>query len=242
MPGLDLLRQCPAKFKAWRDGLLTLPEKRGGRLSHCCLLSPDELKKQYVSCDLKRNSKAFLQMEENHPDVVLISAADMARIQAMREALMLHPAAGALLGGDGQLATSVFWRATVVADALCKCRIDYFNPASGVLVDYRLVDSAAPCGVVGRLRRNRDHVQQSFSEDGCRAAGLEVRRYVFIEQERRAPYLVSAFELDAVWVERGRKAYHDDLVQLHACNHDDAWPGYGDDVRKICSSDEARAV
>ncbi len=109
----------------------------------------------------------------------------------------------------------------------------------GFIVDVKTTASAAPDEFSRSTWRYGYHRQAAFYLDGCKAAGLDVRRFVFLAIEKDAPHLVAAYELDAMDVELGRTAYRRDLATLAACmeaearGEPDAWPGYGEAIQPL---------
>lgn len=57
--------------------------------------------------------------------------------------------------------------------------------------------------------------------------------FVFIAVEKKAPYAVGVYVLDADSVTSGRAQYRDSLDKYAHCLANDNWPGYGDKVQTI---------
>ena len=234
--GLDLIHQCPAMYKAMLDGSLErneTPAMAAGTLAHTAILEPTELEKRYTACDLNRNTKAFKELAAANPDTIFIKTVQMLAAITMREAVLAHPSArDALTLGDGFAEASVFWTDETTG-LRCKCRPDYYNESAGIVVDLKTTTSADPHAFAKSVWNYRYHVQAAFYLDGCRAAGLEAKRFLFIAVEKTSPYLVSVLELDAMDVDLGRQHYQRDLATLADCKESGHWPGYGDDVLPI---------
>jgi len=77
-------------------------------------------------------------------------------------------------------------------------------------------------------------MQHAWYVDGLHALGVaEDIAFVFIFQEKTAPYLVTVAELDAEAVLIGRKR-NDQALQVYAeCVATDTWPPYTTDVELI---------
>lgn len=57
--------------------------------------------------------------------------------------------------------------------------------------------------------------------------------FVFVSVEKKAPYAVGVYVLDADSVASGRAQYRDSLDKYAHCLANDNWPGYGDKVQTI---------
>ncbi len=230
---LALVRQCPALYRAKLDGLLERAESQAmrlGTLIHTAVLEPAELEKRYAAFDGRCGTKAHHAAQEANPGRELVKPADLERAQAMRESVANHPAASRLLA-EGEAELSIFW-CDAETGIECKCRPDWLTPA-GDVVDLKTASCASPDEFARSVWRYRYDVQSAFYADGCRATGLDVRRFVFVAVEKEPPHLVAVYELDAMDAELGRKRYKQDLATLAACIEADDWPGYGDTVQPL---------
>lgn len=57
--------------------------------------------------------------------------------------------------------------------------------------------------------------------------------FIFIAVEKKPPYAVGVYRLDAESVELGRAVYRADLKRYAECKANDNWPGYGDKIQTI---------
>lgn len=171
------------------------------------------------------------------------------QLHRMRDAVMAHPAARALLTAvPGVAEQSVYWIDAETGE-LCRCRPDFWRQ-DGIIVDVKTCEDASPEGFAKSIHNWRYHVQHPFYQDGINAmreqllaaaAGEEfppvvpapVRAFVFLAVEKKAPHAVAVYMLDAEAVELGRMEYRRDLNTLHQCIENDNWPGYGDVIQPI---------
>lgn len=172
----------------------------------------------------------------------IITADEHAQLQAMRDAVMNHPAAAGLLTSvPGIAEISAYWNDPITG-ALCRCRPDFWR-ADGILVDLKTTDDASPEGFAKSLYNWRYHVQHPFYLDGCRqaieqggAGGLDVpspTHFVFIVVEKKAPHAVAVYKLDQDSVELGARQYRQDLDTFASCVASDTWPAFGDTVQQV---------
>lgn len=187
-------------------------------------------------------------LENNgHRNVLDADAWD--QLHRMRDAVMAHPAASALLTAvPGKAEQSVYWIDAETGE-LCRCRPDFWRQ-DGVIVDLKTCEDASPEGFAKSIHNWRYHVQHPFYQDGINAmreqllAASEgdefppeipapVRAFVFLAVEKKAPHAVAVYLLDQEAVELGRMEYRRDLNTLHQCITTNNWPGYGDAIQPI---------
>lgn len=172
-------------------------------------------------------------------DRSIVTAEEMAQAEAIRDAVMAHPAAGKLLAaGAGVAELSCYWR-DPEAGVLCRCRPDYWRH-DGTIVDLKTARDASPSGFSGSINSWRYYAQAAYYLDGitqARAAGgvdmTAPRAFVFVAVEKVAPFAVAVYHLDAQSVGIGRREYREDLAMYAECLRTDVWPGYGDKIQSI---------
>jgi len=174
----------------------------------------------------------------NNADRIVISPEDWATLHAMREKLMAHPAAGRLLRKRGAPERSFYW-VDIETGELLRCRPDYLTDC-GIIVDLKTARDASEDGFISSIQSYRYDVQHPFYVDGITAAieqacldRVKPKAFVFIGQEKEAPYAVGVYWLDPEDVELGRMEYRADLRKLAECRTANAWPGYGDGIQQI---------
>lgn len=155
---------------------------------------------------------------------------DMMEIRAMNTKLRQHELATALLS-DGKAEQSVFYTDPRTGAPL-RARFDWLKDYTGtgllLLSDYKTAASAAP-NKFGRAAADyRYHMQQAFYTAAAVALGVDpdAIRFLFIVQEKTAPYEVNIIELDPDATRMGRELMHR-AVDLYAhCTETGHWPGY----------------
>lgn len=172
-------------------------------------------------------------------DRAIVTADEMAQAQAIRDAVMAHPAAGKLLAPDAGVAElSCYWRDPETG-VLCRCRPDFWRH-DGTIVDLKTARDASPDGFSSSINSWRYYAQAAFYLDGITAArvagGVDMpapRAFVFVAVEKVAPYAVAVYHLDAQSVGIGRREYREDLATYAECLGSNVWPGYGDKIQSI---------
>lgn len=161
------------------------------------------------------------------------------QVVAMARALREHPIAGQIFQpGAGQPEQSLFWK-DAATGVICRARFDWLPTAVKgkrlIIGDYKTCRSAEPRALSKAIHEHGYHQQDDFYRMGARALGIadDQSSFVFVFQEKTAPYLVTVVELDTVarriGAERNRRA----LETYARCKAEDYWPGYSDDIEYL---------
>jgi hypothetical protein len=118
-----------------------------------------------------------------------------------------------------------------------RARFDWLPDTDGgrlIIPDYKTTQSAEPRAFARSAANFGYHMQDAWYRDTAHALGLaEDVAFVFIAQEKTAPYVVSVLELNTEAVMAGRKR-NDQALQVFAeCTATDKWPSYTSDVELI---------
>lgn len=230
---------CPAIFKWERDNP---PEPKDvfdlGSAAHKLVLG--------VGCDLieveaddwRTAAAKESRAEARARGAVALLSKDMRTVEAMALALRQHPIASALLHRTaGTPEASMFWTDDETGVAL-RGRVDFLPDLDArdrlILTDYKTAQSAYPHKFAKDAGNYRYHMQAAFYLDGVRALGLaDDAAFLFVVQEKVAPYLVSVVELDADALAEGQSKNRDAIDLYAACVAEDYWPSYTDDVALV---------
>lgn len=231
---------CPALFKHERDN--GRPDKRQfdfGHAAHKLVLGvglelaviPGE------RWDTKAAKEAVAAARAR--GAVPVKEHEFATVQAMAAALRAHPIASVLLAdGAGTPEASLFWRDPQTG-VMRRGRVDWLPNARPdgrlIIPDYKTSVTANPAAF-GRAAIDYGYCQQApWYVDGAQALDLagDDAAFVFIVQEKTAPYLVSVVELDSLALRIGRHRNRKALDLFVQCMTTDTWPGYSDDVELV---------
>lgn len=171
------------------------------------------------------------------------------QLHRMRDAVMAHPAARALLTGvPGVAERSVYWREPVTG-LLCRCRPDFWRQ-DGVVVDLKTCEDASPEGFARSISKWRYHVQAPYYMDGIATmqtqangvpeyAKAKPRAFVFLAVEKSACVVegealgVAVYVLDNESMSLGRQEYQRDLQAIADCKSSGKFPGYDPTIQPI---------
>lgn len=185
-------------------------------------------------------SDVMEEWQRNNSDRKVLSPEAFEQIFAMRDAVMNHPAAFAIL-----------------------------NHVKDIIGDLKTTEDASPEGFSKSIANWRYDVQHAYYMDGTRLAleqgkcnppqegkaelsvywtdpvtGVLCRcrpdfwrgypkHFAFIAVEKKPPYAVGVYVLDSEGVEIGRAQYQHDLRVYAECVRSGVWPGYGDKIQTI---------
>lgn len=181
----------------------------------------------------------------------VLTAEQWDQLHRMRDAVMAHPAASALLtGAPGVAERSVYWRDPVTG-LLCRCRPDFWRQ-DGIVVDVKTTEDASPEGFARSILNWRYHVQHAYYLDGInmmrdqyRPVDLDLpmpvqaRAFVFLAVEKSACVVdgqamgVAVYVLDQQSVDLGRIEYREDLARIAECQRTGVWPGYSPRIESL---------
>lgn len=234
---LDQLAKSPAHYLA----SLTTPRKetpamRIGSLFHGLVLEPERVKIAVAPvCDKRtKEGKATWEafcLENAGAEIVTADEGEM--LNGMAASIKAHPAASALLSGDGIAEGSCFWFDERSGE-LCRCRPDFYRRDLGIIVDLKTTDDASPEAFAKSIAKYGYHRQNAMYVDGVEAAtGDFVKGFVFVVTEKSAPYCTAVYSLDMQGIEVGRDQYKRLLLDLADCKIAKNFPGYSDRIEVL---------
>jgi exodeoxyribonuclease VIII len=178
-------------------------------------------------------SDVLASWTEKNQGRTILTDEQHAQLMAMRDAVMDHPMARALLTNrPGVAEHSVYWNDPITGE-LCRCRPDFWRE-DDVIVDVKTTDDASPEGFAKSIANWRYDVQDPYYRDGIKlATGRTIKAFVFLAVEKKFPHAVGCYVLDQESIELGRAQYRADLNRFHECRVSATWPGYGDKIQTI---------
>ncbi|MFF7313379.1 PD-(D/E)XK nuclease-like domain-containing protein [Streptomyces sp. NPDC008137] len=236
----DLLDpSCPAIFRYKQDN--PEPPKKIfdiGNAAHKLVLGngPELRVVDYERWDSKAAKAEVL--EARAAGAIPLKRHEHEQVHAMADALRRHPVASLLFDPErGTPERSLFWRDDRTG-VMRRARLDWLpNPRSGRLIipDYKTCASAHP----EKLQRAVDdfgyHQQDDWYRSACHALGIadETAAFVFVCQEKTAPYVITVIEVNAtsrrIGAARNRRA----LETFAECTRTGYWPGYSDEIAPV---------
>lgn len=228
-----LILDCPARLKHRRDtGPETKREFDFGHAAHALVLGVGA---PVVVVDYPDwRTKAAKEARDTARAIgeIPVLAHEWAQVVDMAAVLRAHPLASKLLDPErGQPEQSLVWRDQ--SGVMLRCRLDWLPaiPPRGRLIvtDYKTTRSAEPRAFGRAAATFGYHQQAAWYLDGVtRLLEVDDPAFVFIVQEREAPYLVSVFELDSTALLIGAERNRHAIRIYQQCRESDTWPAYTD--------------
>lgn len=251
---VEVISTSPAHAKAMRDESATFvtPAMTSGTLMDKALLEPDKFKEgvsHWVKpAGMKLSTKEGIQWKKDHPGVDdgglpylpaesdAPDTASVADIKGMIESVMDHPI------GRRAVETSVKQESAFCYDVttglLRKCRPDmrlYDNSGRMVLVDLKTTSHGGGASSVwsGHCARMSYHVQDAFYTDIYQDLLGSDPMFIFMVVERKKPYAVRLFQIEATGKQVGREKYQRAMSILKTCEDSGHWPSYSSAIEVI---------
>ena len=152
---------------------------------------------------------------------------------AMADAILDHPYAKTIFA-EGIPEQSGYW-IDPITEVKCRFRPDWITTHNGrtVIVDYKTTASADPKDFAASVAKYGYHQQQDWYTTGAANNDMPDAAFLFICQEKVAPYLVSIIELHEDAVALGARLNRRALDLYRQCMDTDTWPAYGDGIVTI---------
>lgn len=162
---------------------------------------------------------------------------DYRMVHDMADELRRHRVASALFNPEyGRPEQALIWQ-DEQSGVTRRALVDWLpNPGPGrmIVADYKTSASADPASIRKSAYAYGYHQQHPWYIDGVETLGLaQDAAFVFVFQEKTAPYLVTVVQLDDDAVQRGRELNRRAINLYAQCVADDHWPGYSTDVVPI---------
>lgn len=202
-----------------------------GRAVHCYLLEGREVffDNFAIAPEVNRRTKEGKQQYEVFCDVnagkTIISQEQWETLFKMVEVVKANEDAANLLS-NGVAEQPIFWTDSQTGER-CKIRPDWLNTKDKVIVDYKTASDLSD-GVFERDARKYGYkVQSGMYREGVFNQYLEDYSFVFIAQEKTAPFAVRIYECSPDYIEEGYDEFRALLGMYHECKERGEFPSYG---------------
>ena len=231
---LWVINESPEKFKYFKEHPHPpSPALVFGQYLHKLILQPETLDEEFVVIPRmdRRTSAgkaAYEEFAERAFGKVLVTDGEAEQAAEMRAALMANPIAAPLLVGEREKA--FFWTDEDTGEE-CKCRLDVLAADENgypLIVDYKTTKSANPDVFNNEIYRYGYHFQAAmYSEGVMKALALPERPgFVFIAQEKTAPYAVNVVAVTPDVMTAGVDKFRYCIGVYHNCKETGYWYGY----------------
>lgn len=197
-----------------------------GRAAHKRMLQPSTFANEYVVApDVDRRTKEGKQIWADLAATgkEIISNADMDKIMAMEKEFKAVKYLF-LWDEEYQAEKALTWTDNETG-VECKGRLDVVMP--DIIIDYKTTSNAATDAFMREALRYGYDLQAAMYMEAARANGYNPKSFVFIAQEKDAPYLINILYASDAFLDRGTWIMRDLLTKYKECRDADKWPGYG---------------
>lgn len=169
--------------------------------------------------------------EQRNQGLVPVTPAWHDAVNAMAEAVLKHPSAGALFRQPADAEVSVFGT-DPVSGVECRARFDFLpteftlGEPSRVAVDLKTTRDASPKGFTRAIATYGYDCQRAWYLDALRWETGEQAELVFVAVEKEPPYLVGVYQLPTIWAEMGATKARHARKTYAECMEAGSWPGY----------------
>ncbi len=247
--GLKLIQQSPAHYFAAyldpnREPRESTPAQKIGTAWHASIFEPAMFGQKYIQIpdglDKRTKEGKALWAEIEASGREALTGEGWQQIERMTAAAHAHPVSKVLFNGQpGRAEVSMFWTDPDTGVA-CKIRPDYaIEPCAmfpyGLICDGKTTEDASPAEFAKSAWNWEMHIQAAFYSDGFQTIyqTKEPPPFIWLAQEKSAPYCTAYYSAAADLVAYGRKLYRPLLQRLAECQRTSRWPGYSTEVAPL---------
>jgi PDDEXK-like domain of unknown function (DUF3799) len=159
------------------------------------------------------------------------------QVLAMAATLRKHPVASALFDPEhGKPEQSLFWQ-DASAGIWRRARLDWLPDSDArkrlVVGDYKTAAAGDLASIKKSIANFGYHQQGDWYLDAVRALLAPDPAFVFIFQEKTAPYLITPVQLHADALAAGRELNREAIDLYRACSRSGEWPGYSGGIETV---------
>ena len=223
----------PEKFKWFMENPdEPTPAMTFGSAVHKLLLEPDTFRNEYAVapvCDrrTKEGRLVYQKFLDDCGDKIVISADDLVTANEMVRVLQQTKFVNALLDGAAK-EELITWTDEMTGET-CKIRCDavkLMTDGTPIIIDYKTTNDASTDAFVRKAISLGYDFQSGMYCEGVERKFGKAPRFVFIAQEKTAPYAVNILEADEAFIQRGKDIFRELIGIYHECMITDNWWGY----------------
>ena len=234
---LKAMLRSPAHCRAALDGLTEVTDAMlVGTLAHLACLEPDSygdgISHFTKPTDMSFATKEGKEWRAAHNRLPIITGADAANLDGMRDAVRGHEVAGRMIE-HGVCEVAAFTTCERTGLPL-KAKIDkLFVDGSGLvwIADLKKVQDARD--FARQAVTFRYDLQSAFYRDVVTACGLDIAGFLFLVVEEEKPHGILTYRASAEFLANGRRLYEGALDQYATCQRTAHWPGYVETVELL---------
>lgn len=224
--GLKEYLKSPAHYQAF---LKEQPESKAltfGSYYHLLVLEPEKIKKEFATDGQRPDQTKGMTAKVNKEwkdslTIEYISEEDVQIAEDMKNQLEKNPNLKNLIG-KGINEESYYL--DDFEGVKVRCRPD--KVTDNAIIDLKTCSDASTEGFLKQIFKYGYHIQAAFYSDILKQIDGKDRQFVFIAQEKKAPYAFQVFRVDHTILLQGRSEYKE-LLKVHKhCIETNTWGGY----------------
>ena len=198
---------------------------KAGTLGKELFLAWRPLNEAWAATEEKRNLARAEWSAELSPDAIMMHGKRRARIFGCANALakMLKDEGVDLSTG---LVEKCFFHTDEATGAYLRCKPDFFDPESGVIIDVKSARSAEGRAFKRQAADLGYFRLAAMQWDVLELLGYNVSAYIFAVGESEAPHLTQLFEYTDQDLDQGRRDWKRAAKLWIECESTGIWPGY----------------
>jgi len=227
---LKFALKSAATYKAYKDGKIIFKSTAldVGTAAHAAILEQDY--SQYVEGpDVKtKASKEWKAFVAENEDKVVLKPDEMTMIKEMFSGFFSHKIAKKVING-GNPEVSLF------AEGF-KARFDYFvqSEEGDYIVDYKTAQSADPKDFQRSVfKYDYDLSAAHYMNMAERVTGKRPLDFIWIVQEKTAPYLVNVFKISEQVLQNGQAKIAIAMKNINEAKESGIYKGYSEEITEI---------
>lgn len=240
--GMKTLLDCPARYDWQRRH--PRPDKKEfdlGHAAHAKLLGVGLDVVEVQADDWRTKAAKDQAAEARAAGAVPMLTKEIARVDAMVEAVLAHEGARAILDAADAVEQSMWW--TCELGVQIRGRVDLvasYADGTPCLVDLKTTTDASPIEWPKTVVKYRYDLQRAVYTDGWRTITGESPDFALIVVEKEPPHLTALYRLDLDFLDRGNRLYEQAVRTWIDCTETGQWPGYGTDFVELSPPGWAR--
>jgi len=233
------MNDSPEKFRYFLENPIEqTPAMAFGSACHKYILEGEDFWNEYaVAPNVDRRTKdgkaAWEAFMAENAGKTPIGQDKIDIMEEMKQALMACPLAKKLMFGEHQTEVPLMWTDPETGEK-CKAKLDILinKEFEYTIVDYKTTAHAETEQFNRSIFSFGYYFQAGFYSEGLEHIIDMAKpvRFVFVAQEKDAPYAVNVIEVSEDVMKVGVAKFHELLEKYHECKMVDIWSGYVDDV------------
>lgn len=228
---LEYFKKSPLHFKyAEEHPKEDTPSLLFGRAAHKYILEKEHFFDEFaIAPKIDRRTTQgrldWMDFTDNLNGRDVITEEQFETIKEMDAAIDAYPLARQLLTGVHE--SSYFWIDAPTGE-ICKCRPDCLTEYEGkpYISDYKTADSCADGCFERNVKRFSYRLQAGQYTEGLFNCELEEYGFVFVAQEKKAPYAVRIYFCDPEFIREGGDEFRTLMGIYHECKTTGRYWGY----------------